>query len=155
MIVGEAPGANEDEQATPFVGRAGSILDVALLHAGVKRSEVFVTNTVKCRPPGNRKPTESEEESCRVYLEREIRLVNPVAVMALGNHALRALTGLWGITQYSGTWIRVPRPDTEPLLVMPNFHPAYVLRNPLVAATFEDYVEEFVRVATPQQPSQP
>lgn len=143
MIVGEAPGANEDEQATPFVGRAGSILDVALLHAGVKRSEVFVTNTVKCRPPGNRKPTESEEESCRVYLEREIRLLNPVAVMALGNHALRALTGLWGITQYSGTWIRVPRPDTEPLLVMPNFHPAYVLRNPLVAATFEDYVEKF------------
>lgn len=145
LILGEAPGKNESIKGKPFVGAAGEILSSALLKTGTERNEVFTTNTIKCRPPNNRKPEISEEEMCRKYLEREIEIVNPHAVLALGNHALRATTGLWGITTYVGIWQSVPRRNKSNLLVMPCFHPAYVLYNQSILYKFEECVQEFIR----------
>lgn len=144
LILGEAPGKNESERGIPFVGRAGEVLDIALTKAGMARENVFVTNTVKCRPPDNRKPEASEEEICRQYLKRELQIIDPLAILALGNHALRASTGLWGITRYAGLWQEVPRRQKDPLLVMPCFHPAYVLYNRGILELFEETVHQFV-----------
>jgi DNA polymerase len=150
LILGEAPGKNESEKGVPFIGRAGEILDQALLKAGTTRKSVFTTNTVKCRPPDNRKPDISEEEACRMYLKREIEIVDPIAVLALGNHALRASTGLWGITKYVGVWQEVPRSSKASLLVLPNYHPAYVLYNRSSLELFEETVYQFVTLIRSQ-----
>ncbi len=144
MILGEAPGKEESLLGVPFVGRAGQLLDTALQAAGTTRDEVFVTNTVKCRPPGNRKPEPEEESSCRVFLRRELDIVKPECLLVLGNHALRASTGLWGITKYVGIWHSVPRPNQKNALVLPNYHPAYVLRQPSLLPRFQEIVREFV-----------
>lgn len=103
-----------------------------------------MTNTTKCRPPQNRKPEASEEKACRVFLNRELEIVDPTHVLALGNHALRAVTGLWGITKYVGIWHSVPRPSKSDLLVLANYHPAYILRNPRLVDEFQYIVKEFV-----------
>lgn len=144
MILGEAPGKNESEKGVPFIGRAGDILDTALTKSGVERKDIFVTNTVKCRPPDNRKPEQFEESACRVYLKREFAIVDPIAVLALGNHALRASTGLWGISRYVGIWQSVPRQNKEDLFVLPCWHPAYILRQPARTIEFELCVQDFV-----------
>jgi|SRR5919108_1362796 DNA polymerase len=93
MFIGEAPGKNEDEQGKPFVGAAGSILNQALEKAGIKRHEVFVTNIVKCRPPGNRVPEIEERSACRQYLDREISLIAPKIICILGNTAYSSILG--------------------------------------------------------------
>lgn len=144
IILGEAPGKNESEKGVPFIGRAGDILDKALQKAGLERKDIFVTNTVKCRPPDNRKPEQFEEDACRVYLRREFAIVNPIAVLALGNHALRASTGLWGISKYIGIWQSVPRKNLDNLLVLPTWHPAYILRQPTHLEEFELCVQDFL-----------
>lgn len=146
MILGEAPGKNESEKGIPFIGRAGDILDTALLKSGVARKDIFVTNTVKCRPPENRKPEFLEESACRVYLRKEFAIVDPIAVLALGNHALRASTGLWGISKYVGIWQSVPRRNKEDLFVLPCWHPAYILYQPSRLEEFELCVQDFVRI---------
>jgi uracil-DNA glycosylase family 4 len=92
MIIGEAPGANEDEQGEPFVGTAGKILNEALAKAGLPREEVYVTNVVKCRPPKNRRPTVDEIRACSKYLIREYKTINPTHVLLLGNTALHTIT---------------------------------------------------------------
>ena len=143
MILGEAPGQNESAKGIPFIGRAGEILDTALLIAGLQRKDIFVTNTIKCRPPENRKPEIFEETACRIYLKREFEAVDPIAVLALGNHALRASTGLWGISKYVGVWQSVPRRSLENLLVLPCWHPAYILRQPGLLNDFQIYVQDF------------
>src|SRR6266704_1943197 len=103
MFVGEAPGASEDEQGLPFVGRAGKLLDQLLAEIGMERKEVFVCNTLKCRPPGNRDPLPVEIENCREYLLRQVELIEPKVICTLGNFSTKLLRGdPTGITRLHG-----------------------------------------------------
>ena len=126
MFVGEAPGRDEDLQGRPFVGRAGQLLTQMIMAMGFEREEVYIANVLKCRPPENRNPAPDEVERCEPYLLRQIELVQPRIICALGNHALRALTGhAGGISKVRG------RPmEFLQWTVVPTFHPAYLLRNP-------------------------
>jgi uracil-DNA glycosylase family 4 len=147
LIVGEAPGAKEDDQGIPFVGISGDYINAALAKAGVRPEELYITNSVKCRPPGNRTPTNHEISACFPYLFEEVRLIDPVSVMTLGNPATYAVSGRkLGITQRAGLWERVARDNAEDLLVIPNYHPAYIARNPDKKDFFEEVVDEFVKV---------
>ena len=131
MLVGEAPGANEDEKGLPFIGQAGMLLDRALdSFAHLNREDVYVTNVAKCRPPDNRTPSLKEIKVCvENYLDREIAAVKPTYMLVMGNSALRGVIGKSGIMKYHGTPIRVDF-DGHIATVMPTLHPAAVLRNP-------------------------
>ncbi|MHC4161548.1 MAG: uracil-DNA glycosylase [Planctomycetota bacterium] len=126
MFVGEAPGRDEDQQARPFVGRAGRLLTQMILAMGFSRGDVYIANVLKCRPPENRDPAPDEVDRCLPYLLRQIEVIQPKIICALGRHALRSLTGYkGGITKVRG------RPmEFLAWKVMPTFHPAYLLRNP-------------------------
>lgn len=106
MIIGEAPGRSEDLRGEPFVGAAGARLDEALRAAGLRRDSVYITNVVKCRPPGNRAPTNEERAACRPHLDAELSLVRPSMVCIMGNTALGAVLGMSGITRHRGKVIR-------------------------------------------------
>lgn len=125
MFIGEGPGADEDEQGLPFVGRAGQLLTQILTAAGISRSEVYITNIVKCRPPGNRVPTPEEAVVCGKHLQTQIMLINPMLIVLLGNTPTRWIlqTGE-GITKLRGRWF-----EWRGTAVMPMFHPSYLLRN--------------------------
>lgn len=126
MFVGEAPGADEDMQARPFVGRAGQLLTKIIEAIGFKRDEVLIGNVNRCRPPGNRPPTEQEASTCKPFLLREIASVQPEVIVVLGNTATRNLLGTKiGITRLRGEF-----QDYQGVKVMPTFHPAYLLRDP-------------------------
>lgn len=126
MIVGEGPGEEEDKQGIPFVGRAGQLLTKMLAAIGLRRDEVYITNCVKCRPPGNRNPLEDEIAACEPYLLRQIEIVRPDLLFLLGNHAVRTLLGVEeGITRVRGRLFRY-----EGILCVPSYHPAYLLRSP-------------------------
>jgi DNA polymerase len=127
-FVGEGPGADEDAQGEPFVGKAGQLLDKMIAGMGLDRDrDVYVANIIKCRPPGNRTPEPLEMASCMPYLTEQLDLIRPKAIVALGSTALRGLLGPGdGITKARGIW-KLYR-GTIP--VMPTFHPAYVLRTP-------------------------
>jgi uracil-DNA glycosylase len=143
MFVGEAPGHHEDLQGLPFVGRAGQLLDQLLEEIGLSRKDVFVANTVKCRPPGNRDPQPEEIESCRPYLQRQIELIEPKVICTLGNFATKLLTrSNRGITSVRG------RPQIHELAgqtvrVYPLYHPAAALRTPKVQ---QELREDFARL---------
>jgi DNA polymerase len=126
MFVGEAPGADEDEQGEPFVGRAGQLLNAMILAMGMKREQVYIANVMKCRPPGNRDPQPNEVEQCEPYLVRQIELIRPKLIVALGRHAAHSLlkTEL-PLARLRGQRLRYH--DT-PLIV--TYHPAYLLRTP-------------------------
>ncbi len=127
MFVGEAPGADEDEQGEPFVGRAGQLLTKIIEAMGYQRSDVYIANVLKCRPPQNRTPLPAEMDNCRPYLLEQIDVIKPKVIVALGATAVRALlleTPL-GITKMRGNWYAFHNTP-----VMPTFHPAYLLRNP-------------------------
>lgn len=125
MFVGEAPGRDEDIQGRPFVGKAGQLLTNLIIKMGLSREEVYIANTVKCRPPENRKPFEDEIGTCRPFLKRQIELINPVVIMTLGDVATKALIGDAGnISKVRG---RVFKYGDIP--VVPTFHPSYLLRN--------------------------
>lgn len=127
MFIGEGPGRDEDLQGRPFVGRAGELLDKMIAALELQRSEVYITNVVKCRPPDNRTPTPAESQRCMPYLKRQIELVNPAVIVTLGATPLRELTGVTtGITRSRGRWQTLSMLGGIPL--MPTFHPAYVLR---------------------------
>jgi DNA polymerase len=129
MFVGEAPGAEEDAQGVPFVGRSGKLLDRALEEAGIVRSDVFITSTLKCRPPGNRDPRAPEIEACRPWLVEQIRLIEPRVVVTLGNFATRLLSGsATGITRIHGR-AQVRDLGSGEVLLFPTFHPAAALRS--------------------------
>ena len=135
MLVGEAPGQEEDLEGRPFVGAAGKLLDRMLAAVGLKRSEIYITNVVKCRPPGNRTPEREELEACRPYLARQIRLVKPRAILALGAVAARSLL----LTEEPLSRIRGKVHHLEGIPVVPTYHPAYLLRNPAAKrAAWED-----------------
>ncbi len=136
MVVGEAPGQNEDESGVPFVGAAGKLLDLLLLSVGLSRSEsVYICNVIKCRPPGNRNPRPEEIAACSPFLLRQIELVRPEAILAVGTFAGRLLTGEEAAL---GTLRgRVHRYHDTPLVV--TYHPAALLRNSgWTRATWED-----------------
>jgi len=126
MFVGEAPGADEDEQGFPFVGRAGQLLTKIIEGMGFKREEVFIGNINRCRPPANRAPTLPEAHTCRPFLLREIAVVKPRVIVVMGNTALHNLLDTKdGITKVRGNF-----QDYFGVKVMPTFHPAYLLRDP-------------------------
>jgi uracil-DNA glycosylase len=143
MFVGEAPGAEEDRQGLPFVGRAGAFLSELLEGIGLKREDVFINNVLLCRPPGNRDPQPEEIDSCRPWLEQRIELIQPRVICTLGNFSTKLLTGNpTGITKVRGT----PQEHFmggRPVFILPLFHPAAGLRTPRVA---EQLREDFQRI---------
>ena len=126
MFIGEAPGADEDAQARPFVGRAGQLLTKIIESIGFKREDVLIGNVNRCRPPGNRPPTPDEAATCKPFLLREIAAVGPEVIVVLGNTATQNLLGVkQGISRLRGQF-----QDYQGVKVMPSFHPAYLLRDP-------------------------
>lgn len=142
MVIGEAPGRDEDAAGRPFVGRAGALLDEALVTAFISphaRREVFVTNVVKCRPPGNRTPTQREQQACLTYLQDEIERVDPYVILALGSAALWVLLRETGIVSKRGGWYRLDR--ERETWVMPTYHPAFVgYQGGVGSPTWEQFV---------------
>jgi uracil-DNA glycosylase len=143
MFVGEAPGAEEDRQGLPFVGRAGAFLSELLQGIDLEREDVFTANVLKCRPPGNRDPQPDEIDSCRPYLEQQVELIQPRVIGTLGNFSTKLLTGNpAGITKVRGT----PQEHFmggRPVFILPLFHPAAGLRTPRVA---DQLREDFRRI---------
>lgn len=128
MFIGEAPGAEEDRQGEPFVGRAGQLLTSMLFALGFRREDVFIANVLKCRPPGNRDPKPDEASQCRGYLERQIELVSPVLVVAVGRIAAQSLLATdVALARLRGK-VHSLGPRGWPLVV--TYHPAYLLRSP-------------------------
>jgi DNA polymerase len=135
MFVGEAPGAEEDRQGLPFVGRAGQLLNEMLDGIGLSREDVFVANVLKSRPPGNRDPQPLEIEACRPYLFEQVRLIDPTVICTLGNFATKLLSGnSAGITRVRGA-PQVHEIGGRSVFLLPLFHPAAALRTPAVKET--------------------
>jgi uracil-DNA glycosylase family 4 len=131
MFIGEAPGAEEDAQGRPFVGRAGQLLDKIIIACGLKRSEVYIGNILKCRPPENRDPRAEEVISCLPYLQRQIEIIEPEIIVALGAHAARTLLDTTkSIGQLRGHFEEYYAGiGRAPIKLMATYHPAYLLRN--------------------------
>ncbi len=131
FFIGEGPGAEEDARGRPFVGRAGQLLDKIIAAMKLKRSDVFIGNILKCRPPGNRDPKPDEIVSCLPYLQRQIEVITPSIIVALGAHAARTLLNTnKPIGQLRGRFQEyVPGFGKAPIKLMPTYHPAYLLRN--------------------------
>ena len=130
-FIGEAPGADEDAQGKPFVGRAGKLLDKIINAMGLKRQDIFIGNILKCRPPGNRDPRPDEIISCLPYLQRQLEAMQPEIIVALGAHAARTLLDTnKPIGQLRGRFLEYyPGALTNPIKVMSTYHPAYLLRS--------------------------
>ncbi|MGH2924929.1 MAG: uracil-DNA glycosylase family protein [Solirubrobacterales bacterium] len=144
VFVGEAPGAEEDRQGLPFVGRAGGLLNELLAGIGMERDDVWICNVLKCRPPGNRDPQPIEIESCEPYLSRQVELIQPRVIATLGNFATKLLTGSRvGITRVRGT-PQVREIGGRTVFVMPLLHPAAALRTPSLVDTLR---EDFAKLA--------
>ena len=159
MIIGEAPGFNEDMQGRPFVGAAGKLLDTLLAGIGLQRSDVFITNVLKCRPPQNRDPMPHEAEACEPYLREQLELVRPKVVLVLGRLALeRLLPGQGGITRVHGSIIQ-----RGGITYMPIYHPAAALHNGALVGDLQRdfdgvrrYLDEVARRSVPEpEPAAP
>lgn len=125
MFIGEGPGADEDAQGEPFVGKAGKLMNMAFDMLGIKREEVYIANIVKCRPPNNRNPQDDEAENCLDYLRNQVILVKPKIIVLLGSVALKNILGKeYGITASRGKWI-----EKKGIFYMPTWHPAALLRD--------------------------
>ncbi len=161
MIVGEAPGFNEDRQGEPFVGAAGKLLDTLLARIALSRLDVYITNVLKCRPPMNRDPMPNEAEACSPYLKQQLELVKPKVVLILGRHALeRLMPGQGSISRIHGSLIK-----RGEVAYVPLYHPAAALHNGSLVADLEhdfDHVKRYldqllapppppVPIATPKQ----
>ncbi len=133
MFVGEAPGADEDKQGEPFVGRAGKLLTDIIKAMNYTREDVYIANLLKCRPPGNRNPAPDEVETCSPYLLRQIALIQPKIIVALGSFAAKTLLETkTGITALRGNFQKfaLAKQSENAPVIMPTYHPAYLLRNP-------------------------
>lgn len=134
MLIGEAPGYQEDVKGRPFVGRAGKLLDTLLSGIGLVREEVYISNIVKHRPPENRDPREDEIEACSPYLERQIRIIKPEIIVTLGRHSTRYLLSKVNVESEGITGVRgrvyEERLFDFPVRIMPTYHPAAALYNP-------------------------
>lgn len=125
MFIGEGPGADEDIQGEPFVGKAGQLMNKAFEALGIERNNVYIANIVKCRPPQNRNPEKDEAEACMNYLRNQVILVKPKIIVLLGSVALKNILGEeYGITNSRGKWI-----ERKDIWYMPTFHPAALLRD--------------------------
>ncbi len=125
MFIGEGPGADEDRLGEPFVGRAGKLMDKAFQIVGINRDEIYITNIVKCRPPGNRNPEEDECQACMNYLRNQVMLIKPQMIVLLGSVALKHILGKeYGITASRGKWV-----EKKGIKYMPTWHPAALLRD--------------------------
>ncbi|MBO7672518.1 uracil-DNA glycosylase [bacterium] len=131
MLIGEAPGYWEDQKGEPFVGKAGQLLDKIFASVGLSRQkDVYICNTIKCRPPENRNPLPEEKDACREFLDAQIRILHPKIILLAGSVAVQSILGdIGGITRIRGKWFdgeAYGLPDTK---IMPIFHPSYLLRN--------------------------
>jgi len=153
MFVGEAPGADEDEQAEPFVGKAGQLLTRIIETMGLQRGDVYIGNILKCRPDtpdqsaGNRKPTPAEMQTCIPYLHEQIDLIRPRVLVALGGTAMEGLLNKTGITKLRGHWHTY-----RGIPLMPTYHPAYLLRNQALAEkrrVWEDMLQVMEKLGMP------
>lgn len=155
MFIGEAPGASEDEQGLPFVGRAGKLLSSLLQEIGFSREDVWVANVLKCRPPGNRDPLPGEIENCREYLYRQVELIEPTVICSLGNFSTKLLRDdPTGITRLHGT-PEVITLGKRAVRLYPIFHPAAALYTPRMLETLrEDFsrLPELLALGPPEQP---
>ena len=141
MFIGEGPGADEDLQGTPFVGKAGKLMNMAFEAIGLKREEVYIANIVKCRPPGNRNPQDDEANACLDYLRNQVILVKPKIIVLLGSVALKNILGKeYGITASRGKWI-----ERKGILYMPTWHPAALLRDESKKIDFIRDLQEVMR----------
>ncbi|MGK2922165.1 MAG: uracil-DNA glycosylase [Methyloceanibacter sp.] len=129
MLSGEAPGRDEDLQGTPFVGRAGKLLDRMLAAIGLDETQVYITNTIYWRPPGNRTPTALEMQACAPFLSRQIELLSPEVLLVLGAPAAKAILGEPGIMRARGKW-KIYRCGDRDIPTLATLHPAYLLRKP-------------------------
>lgn len=139
-IVGEAPGEDEDLQSAPFVGRSGKLLDQTITSLGLDPAQdIYVCNIIKCRPPNNRRPEETEINSCIDYLDEQLKIVNPKVVIALGSTSINSLlpANTLGITKIRGRFFKYGK---TPLL--PTYHPSYVLRNGGRGPVYEDFKKD-------------
>jgi uracil-DNA glycosylase family 4 len=155
MFVGEAPGASEDEQGLPFVGRAGKLLATLLEEIGLQRADVFIANVLKCRPPGNRDPQPVEIENCREYLYRQVELIEPRVICTLGNFSTKLLrddptgiTRLHGRSEVLSVGRRVVR-------IYPIFHPAAALYTPRMLQTLREDFQRLPELLAQPAPAQP
>ena len=156
MFVGEAPGADEDQQGEPFVGKAGQLLTKIIQTMGLRRDQVYIANILKCRPDtpgesaGNRKPTPAEMQTCIPYLHEQIDLIRPQVLIALGGTAVEGLLGKTvGITKLRGQW-----QTYRSIPLMPTYHPAYLLRNQALAekrCVWEDMLAVMEKLGMPRQ----
>jgi uracil-DNA glycosylase len=148
MFIGEAPGRNEDEKGKPFVGAAGRILDNLLRKAGIERSQVFITNIVKCRPPNNRVPEEDELIACRPYLDRQIALIKPKVICILGRTAYSSILGGSSISANRGKII-----ERSGQKYFSTFHPAAVIYNKSLRSTLEADLKKLAAEINKQEES--
>ena len=149
MFVGEAPGEQEDLQGRPFVGRAGQLLTRFLNLYGVSRDKVYITNIVKCRPPNNRNPEVEEIRACFPYLERQIKFISPKVILCLGAISTRTILNLpenASISRLRGKQRKVKILETE-VIVVPTFHPAFLLRNRRYETEFQKDLELAIELA--------
>lgn len=142
MFIGEAPGAREDELGEPFVGRSGALLDEMLASAGIDRSQVFIANIIRCRPPENRNPRTREVRACRGWLQEQLRLIRPALVAPLGRFALQHLVPGASVTRLQGELLAIGEGRTA-IDLYPLLHPSAILRN---ANLKEGYREQFSRI---------
>lgn len=155
MFVGEAPGASEDEQGVPFVGRAGKLLSTLLDEIGLSRTDVFICNTLKCRPPGNRDPLPGEIENCREYLYRQVELIEPTVICSLGNFSTKLLRDdPTGITRLHGT-PEVIVLGRRAVRLYPIFHPAAALYTPRMLETLREDFSRLPKLLAQGPPEQP
>ena len=138
MFVGEAPGREEDLQGRPFVGAAGRILTEALQNSGITREEVYITNIVKCRPPGNRDPAPDEVSACLPYLLAQIDIIKPAGICLLGRIALNAILGLNSISRARGRFFK-----WDKIKVFPTYHPAATIYKPDLRDIFFSDIKRF------------
>ena len=146
ILIGEAPGKNEDETGSPFVGSAGKILDQALIDARIERKEIYITNVVKCRPPNNRVPTDEEIRICtNQYLKKEIDIISPKIICILGATALKSLLGLKSMTPYHGKIVKRP-----PLKYFITYHPAATIYNNKLKQIFFEDIQKLAKIVNAQ-----
>jgi uracil-DNA glycosylase len=146
ILIGEAPGKNEDETGSPFVGSAGKILDQALIDARIERKEIYITNVVKCRPPDNRVPTDEEIRICTSeYLKKEIDIISPKIICILGATALKSLLGLKYMTPYRGQIVNRP-----PLKYFITYHPAATIYNNKLKQIFFEDIQKLAKIVNAQ-----
>lgn len=136
LFVGEAPGYNEDKRGIPFCGKAGEVLDRLLDSIGMDRREIYITNVIKCRPPGNRDPQDSEVENCREYLDRQIEIIQPGVICCLGRHALKHIFAKFGIeeegsiSRLHGKVFEKAEDIFNRVKIIALYHPAVAVYNP-------------------------